>query len=128
MVDAVVTPNPDGEVMAPAGSHERFIRGRRVRVRIIALGNDPNVPTIVHEAMVGLIIDVVFTREQIATQIGEELVHGAGADSRFAYVGEIIEAFREQDKLNAMSVLSHLGREEFDLFEIQEGTFELIGG
>src|SRR6185312_17267572 len=60
----------NGDVLAPFGSRDHLIRGKRVLLRITGKSSDQKVPHIIKDGLIGVQIEAVFTKDQLVRQIG----------------------------------------------------------
>jgi len=114
----------DGMVAAPLCEPGKFYDGKWVRVRIVKVSKDKDVPLKVREALVGLEIDTIFTVEQIKEQTGNNLSLAPG--TRLTYAPVIIEALEQAGKDKEAQIFKKLAPGELDMCEIQPGTYEIV--
>lgn len=116
----------NGEVMAPFGSSGFYIRGKYQKVRITSLLSDEDVPLSIREALIGLEVNTIFTRDQLHDQVGEKLSSLLQVGSRMAYVAWVCDSLRQAGKVEESSFLKELAPDEFDMLELNQTSFELI--
>jgi len=112
--------------MAPFGEAGVFIRGRREIVKIVAVGPDEDTPLEIREALVGMCVDVIFTKEMIINQCGlkyNDLPEGC----RIAYAEEVIRLLEDNKKYEASEILKRLAPSKFDLYVFEDGIYEIVG-
>jgi hypothetical protein len=121
-MQTVMIHGSQGEVLAPMGNGV-FFRGRRMPIKVIGISNDENTPISVREALVGIKVSAIFTKESLESQVGskfEEVPPG----SLLAYAQEVIEALKNAGKIEAAETLAKVVLDELDLYVFEPGSFE----
>jgi len=115
----------NGEVMAPFGSAGTFIRGKRIGLIIIDVGNDQDVPLVVRQALIGLSVDAMFTKKQIVDQCGKRF-SDLPEDCLLGYVSEVIEVLEAAKKWEAIGPLKKVAGDALDMYVFETGTFRVL--
>ncbi|MBX4198259.1 hypothetical protein KW782_02890 [Candidatus Parcubacteria bacterium] len=121
MVPTVMIHDSDGEVMAPAGKPGLFVRGKRQMILVTALGKDEQTPLVVRQALRGMKISTIFTKEQLGVDLPE-----VPEGSRLAYASEVIEALEADGEDEAAESLRILAGNELDMYVFEPTSFTLI--
>ena len=113
-----------GQVMAafpglPAGE---FVPGRRVHVRVIAIGPDEMTPLIVRKDLVGLELWPVFDYDQFVAN-GPKLAELVSPGVRICYMQEVIDALKASGKDDAAAALAQICSGELELYALEAGVY-----
>jgi hypothetical protein len=110
------------EVLAPFAVSGNFIRGKRIPIRVVARGEDPDTPDIVLEGLIGVEFDAMFTREQLIEQCGDgfrDLPEGCVV----AYAEEVITALERANRFDAAAALLGVASQPLDVYVLEPWTF-----
>ncbi len=119
-IETILVHGSDGEVMAPAGKPGVFIRGKHVLIRVTATGTDPDTPFDIRAALVGLVVETIFTKEQLGKNFAM-----VPDGSRLAYRDELCGPLRKAGRNAAADRLEKLFTSSLDMYVFEPGTFEL---
>jgi hypothetical protein len=107
-METVMIHGSDGEVMAPFGRAGTFIRGKRICIIISSVGPDPDTPQIIKEALVGLPLDAMFTREQVIERGGPSFKDVLPDGCLLAYAEEVIAVLESANRYDASAALKKI--------------------
>lgn len=114
------------EMLVQFGTPGTFIRGKRICVVITAIGTDPNTPRVVKEALVGLPLDAVLTREQVITQCGKNFADKLPEGCLLAYAEEVIALLESANRYDASGALKKVASNPLDMYVLEPGTFRIV--
>lgn len=120
MVPTVMIHGSDGEVLAAAGTPGTLIKGKRQNILVTKISDDADTPLTVREALVGMVVSTIFTKEQLGKQFTS-----VPDGSRAAYACELIEQLDAAGKKDAANDLQIITSNEFDMYVFEPGIFEL---
>ncbi|HUD04060.1 MAG TPA: hypothetical protein VMR73_01030 [Candidatus Paceibacterota bacterium] len=126
MPPTITVHGSDGEVMAPMGRPDEFLRGKHTRIKVTVSGSDGETPKIIRDALVGLEVETIFSREQLAEQGCDDLVAVLPEGSHLAYGGKVIEALQKAEKTDAAKALQEMMPNELDMYVFEGGIFVLV--
>ncbi|MCR4311463.1 MAG: hypothetical protein NUV54_02775, partial [Candidatus Taylorbacteria bacterium] len=89
------------EIMVEFGGKENYIHGRRFCVMMTGAGSNPRTPEVVREALVGLPLDVVLTKEQVVSQCGSKFEELLPKGCLLAPTDEVIGMLESGHRYNA---------------------------
>lgn len=121
LVGTICVHGSSGEVMAPLGVD--FYRGERVPIRITQVDPDEDTPLPIRQALVGLVVSAIFTKQQLM-EVGSfgHLPDGC----RLAYAAELIELLRSAKFEAEACLLAQICPGNLDMYVFEPGTFEVV--
>jgi hypothetical protein len=111
--------------MAQLGQPGHFFRGKHQKVRVTKVGPDEETPLEVREALVGMILPIIFTQERLAKQ---DVDLGIPKGSALSYGSDVIAALKEAGKESAAELLFPQLTSEFDMYVFEPEIFEFVEG
>ena len=116
----------DGEILVPFCTSGTFIRGKRIGLLITGTSSDPKTPAVVKEALIGLPVDALFTREQIIEQCGKIFAETLPEGCLIASAEEVIAVLESANRYDAAHALKEIAPGDLDLYVFEKDTFRLL--
>lgn len=121
MVETIAIHGSGGEVQAPFGVAGYFIRGKRQTIVVTKVSQDLDTPLVIREALVGLQVSCIFTKQQIGKNF-PEIPEG----SLLAYSQEVIAVLCGAGKQAAAQALQKVSSAPLDMYVFEPEIFELV--
>lgn len=124
MVARTIQIQGSDEVMAMFGKPGEFYRGKWQNVRVTKSSEDEDTSREVRDALVGLIIPTIFTKESIEKQTGIKLPIPRG--SRLAYSVDVVNVLKSARKHREAEQLRSVSGNPLDMYTIDPDSYELV--
>jgi|SRR3989344_5987797 len=127
-MNAILSHGSTNDVLAPFEKPGEYIYGKQIRVKVIGVDEgDTEIPMIVREALVGLTVETIFTREKILAQCDHKRFSAIlPPGCILAYAKNVVAALSAANKHKAAKALKEAAEEDLDMYVLTAGTYEIV--